>query len=227
VIDPLFSMALMTGLLGSGHCIGMCGGLVGALSLSSDGRQGGVPFHLLYNLGRIVTYTLIGLLVGWLGSAIAYTDIFRQATRAVLVGSDLFVVLIGLGTAGAFSRLNVMRLEFPGPVRAMTVAVGGVRKLPPPLAGFSLGLLFGFLPCGFLYAMAITAAQSAAPHRGALVMFAFGLGTAPALFSFGGAAQWLSRRARLWMLRGAGLMVAAMGIYNLLRHLKMMGFTIS
>lgn len=216
-------MALVTGLLGSGHCLGMCGGIVTALSLSSEGRRGGLPFHLLYNAGRLATYTLIGLLVGWLGSAVAYTDAFRGATRLILVGSDLFIILLGLGTAGLFARLNVMRLEFPGPMRAMTAAVHGLRSLPPAVAALPLGLLFGFLPCGFLYAMAITAAQSADPVRGALTLFAFGLGTAPALFLFGGAAQWLGSRARNWMLRGAGLMVATMGCYNLFRHLKMMG----
>jgi hypothetical protein len=221
--DPLFAMALITGLLGSGHCLGMCGGIVTALSLSGEGRRGGPAFHLLYNAGRITTYALIGFLVGWLGSAVAYTDAFRGATRLILVGSDFFVILLGLGTAGLFARLNVQRLEFPGPMRAMTAAVGGLRALPPALAALPLGLLFGLLPCGFLYAMAITAAQSAEPARGALVLLAFGLGTAPSLLLFGTATQWLGIRARAWMLRGAGAMVTAMGAYNLIRHLHMMG----
>lgn len=220
--DPLFTMALMTGLLGSGHCLGMCGGIVAALSLSPEGRRGGLPFHLLYGFGRLTTYTLIGLAVGWLGSAVAYTDAFRTVSRILLVGSDLFVILLGLGTAGAL-RLNFMRLEFPGPMRSMTAAVGGLRKLPPALAAFPLGLLFGLLPCGFLYAMAITAAQSAAPLTGAMTLLAFGLGTVPALLLFGSAAGWLGTRVRQWMLRGAGGMVAVMGAYNLLRHLRMMG----
>ncbi len=185
MIDPLYSMALVTGLLGSGHCIGMCGGIVAALSLSGEGRRGGASFHLLYNAGRTATYALIGFLVGWLGSAIAFTDAFAGATRIVLVGSDLFVILLGLGTAGLFARLNFMRLEFAGPVQSLTRAVHRLRQLPPALAALPLGLLFGFLPCGFLYAMAITAAQSAE--------------------------------------RGAGLMVALMGMVNLLRHLRMMG----
>jgi len=221
--DPLFTMALFTGLLGSGHCLGMCGGIVTALSLSREGRRGGPVFHLLYNAGRLTTYTLIGFLVGWFGSAVAYTDVFRDATRLILVVSDVFVILLGLGTAGLFARFNVQRLEFPGPMRAMTAAVGGLRALPPALAALPLGLLFGFLPCGFLYAMAITAAQSADPARGAMVLFAFGLGTAPSLLLFGVAAQWLGIRARAWMLRGAGAMVAVMGTYNLVRHLHMMG----
>lgn len=222
--DPLIAMGFTTGLLGAGHCIGMCGGLVGALSLSATGRQGGWSFHLLYNAGRIATYTLIGALVGWLGSALAYTDRLHAVTRSLLLASDLFIILVGLGTAGLFARLNVARLDFPGPLRAMTATVQQLRRLPSWLAALPLGLLFGFLPCGYLYAVAIAAAQSADARIGALTLLAFGLGTVPALLLFGGATQWLGTRVRFWMLRAAGVLVAGMGAVNLVRHLRLMGW---
>ena len=222
--DSLIYMAFVTGLLGTGHCIGMCGGLVSALSLSEAGRQGGWFFHLLYNLGRISTYTFIGAVVGWLGSALAYTDRFKMVTRSLLIGSDVFVILVGLGTAGLFAWLNVSKLDFPGPMKAVTVAVVGLRRLPPAISALPLGLLFGFIPCGYLYAVAITAAQSASVATGALMLFAFGLGTAPSLLLFGSAAHWLSGRARTWMLRIAGLVVAGMGVINLTKHMRMMGW---
>ena len=222
--DSLIYMAFVTGLLGTGHCIGMCGGLVSALSLSEAGRQGGWFFHLLYNLGRISTYTFIGAVVGWLGSALAYTDRFKMVTRSLLIGSDVFVILVGLGTAGLFAWLNVSKLDFPGPMKAMTLAVAGLRRLPPAISALPLGLLFGFIPCGYLYAVAITAAQSASVATGALMLFAFGLGTAPSLLLFGGAAHWLSGRSRTWMLRIAGLVVAGMGVINLIKHMRMMGW---
>ena len=222
--DSLIYMAFVTGLLGTGHCIGMCGGLVSALSLSEAGRQGGWFFHLLYNLGRISTYTFIGAVVGWLGSALAYTDRFKMVSRSLLIGSDVFVILVGLGTAGLFTWLNVSKLDFPGPMKAMTLAVAGLRRLPPAISALPLGLLFGFIPCGYLYAVAITAAQSASVATGALMLFAFGLGTAPSLLLFGGAAHWLSGRSRTWMLRIAGLVVAGMGVINLIKHMRMMGW---
>ena len=222
--DPLVLMGFTTGLLGAGHCIGMCGALVGALSLSATGRPEGWSFHLLYNAGRVATYTLIGALAGWLGSALAYTDRFREVSRALLVASDLFIILVGLGTAGLFAGLSITRLDFPGPLRAMTAAVQRLRQLPPAVAALPLGLLFGFLPCGYLYAVAISAAQSADPILGALTLLAFGLGTVPALLLFGGATQWLGTRAQAWMLRTAGLVVAAMGVVNLVRHLRLMGW---
>ena len=222
--DSLIYMAFVTGLLGTSHCIGMCGGLVSALSLSEAGRQGGWFFHLLYNLGRISTYTFIGAVVGRLGSALAYTDRFKMVTRSLLIGSDVFVILVGLGTAGLFTWLNVSKLGFPGPMKVMTLAVAGLRRLPPAISALPLGLLFGFIPCGYLYAVAITAAQSASVATGALMLFAFGLGTAPSLLLFGGAAHWLSGRARTWMLRIAGLVVAGMGVINLIKHMRMMGW---
>ena len=222
--DSLIFMAFITGLMGTGHCIGMCGGLVGALSLSEAGQKGGWLFHLLYNVGRITTYTFIGALVGWLGSAMAYTDQFKVVSRSLLLASDLFVILIGLGTAGLFSWLNASKLDFQGPMQLLTAAVHGLRKLPPAMAALPLGLLFGFIPCGYLYAVAITAAQSAEVTTGALMLLAFGLGTAPSLLFLGSATHWLSGRARTWMLRVAGLLVAGMGVINLIRHLHLMGW---
>ena len=219
--EPLITLAFITGLLGSGHCIGMCGGLVAALSLSDTGKRGGMLFHLFYNAGRITTYTAVGWLVGWLGSAFAYANTLAGVTRILLIGSDIFVVLLGLGSAGLFSRLklNVMQLEFPGPAQKITMLVSQLKKLPPALAALPLGLIMGFLPCGFLYAMIIAAGQSAAPDKGAFIMLSFGLGTMPSLFLFGSATHWLTSSKRTLMLRWAGIMVALMGGYNLYRHL--------
>jgi len=219
--EPLITMALLTGLLGSGHCIGMCGGLVAALSLSETGKRGGVFFQLLYNIGRITTYTGIGWLVGWLGSAFAYANTLAGVTRALLIGSDLFVIALGLGSAGLFSflKVNVMQLEFPGPVQKITGIVAKLKRHPPALSALPLGLIMGFLPCGFLYAMIIAAGQSASAPNGSLMMLSFGLGTLPALFLFGSTAGWLTAKMRSLMLRWAGIMVALMGAYNLYRHL--------
>jgi sulfite exporter TauE/SafE len=221
--SSLVSMSFITGLLGTGHCIGMCGGLVSALSLSGVGQRGGWPFHLLYNAGRITTYTVIGAIVGWLGSALAYSDQFRLITRSLLLGSDIFIILVGLGTAGLFSWINAAKLGFSGPMRFITIAVNDLRRFPPALSALPLGLIFGFIPCGYLYAVAISAAQSASVSTGAMMLLAFGIGTAPSLVLFGGAAHWLSKQARAWMMRFAGLIVAGMGVINLVKHLHIMG----
>ncbi len=221
MIDPLITLAFTTALFGSGHCIGMCGGLVTALGLSPDGQRAGLLFHLLYNLGRTLTYTLIGLAVGWAGSALAYKQSLHQLTRYLLLASDLLIILAGLGTAGLFGWLNLSRFEFAAPIRSMINATRVLRKLPPQLSALPLGMLFGFLPCGFLYAMIIMAGQSTDPLTGGAIMFAFGLGTLPALFFVGSAAHLISTASRVWMFRIAGVLVALMGAYNLYRHLHM------
>ncbi len=227
MIDPIYSMALLTGLLGSGHCLGMCGGLISALSLSLAKQQHNLFFQTLYHGGRIITYSLIGALVGWLGSVLAYANYFHGVMRLALVGSDLFIIVIGLGTAGLFQHINIMRLNLPGTVQAISCGARILSRLPNALTALPLGLLMGFLPCGFLYSMVITAAQTSSISRGSLTMLFFGLGTSPALFLFGSTVGWLSQQSRTWMLRAAGFLVAAMGAYNLSQHITLLGWALS
>lgn len=222
-MEPLPGLAFLTGFLGSAHCIGMCGPIVAALSLSSGERTRGPVFHGLYNLGRISTYTLLGLVLGWAGSLFLKGSQVMVLTRGLLVLSDLFVILIGFGTLFAVGWLNVVNLEIVETAPLISRVLMKLRGLPPALFGYAAGLVFGFLPCGFLYAAFLVSAQTAQPIKGAAVMFAFGLGTAPALVVFGSAAHWLGHRLRGMMLQAAGLSVILMGLYNLLKHLKKFG----
>lgn len=227
MIDPIYSMAMATGFLGSGHCLGMCGGLISALSLALSRQQQNVLFQGLYHVGRLITYALVGATVGWLGSVLAYANQFHGLMRLALVGSDLFIIVVGLGSAGLFRGLNIMGLNFPGPVQTITRAALVFSRWPTAFAALPLGLLMGFLPCGFLYSMIITAAQTASVSKGGLTLLFFGLGTTPALFLFGSAIGWLSHQTRAWMLRAAGGLVAAMGLYHLSQHIALLGWTLS
>jgi hypothetical protein len=237
-LDPLYPMALMTGLLGSGHCLGMCGGLISALALSHSRHRKPLLFHGLYHGGRVLTYTLVGAMVGWLGSVLAYANRFHSLMRLALVGSDLLVIVVGLGTVVIASRCNLLRFDLPGPVRLISRAANSLTRAVPQLPGgeqlpastytaLPLGLLMGFLPCGFSYAMAITAAQSASLTKGALTMLCFGVGTTPALLLFGCTIHWLSQRVRGWMIRGAGLLVAVIGAYHLRQHIALLGWDLA
>lgn len=222
MLDPLYGMALATGFLGSGHCLGMCGGMVAALSLLG-GQKSGPLFHLLYNGGRLLTYTLIGLAVGWLGALFAYTEALHGFARYLLLVSDLLVIFIGLGTTGLLGQLGSGWLGEGKSVALLTAGVRRIGRWPAALAAFPLGMLMGFIPCGFLYAMVLTAAQGTGPLRGGLTMLAFGLGTAPALLLFGRAAAWLSTATRRRLLQIAGVLVVLMGLLNLYRHLTLIG----
>ena len=220
MIDPIYSLVFSTAFLGSGHCIGMCGPIVTALSLAGPDRKQGFFFHLFYNAGRLSTYVCIGILAGWVGSLLNTTQTFSLVSQGILILADLFIIAIGLRTTGIFRRLAFIRLELSGPTALMTRAVTRLRTLPSMTAAFPVGLIMGFLPCGFLYAIALAAAGRGSPVTGGLIMLAFGLGTLPALLAFGSAVHLLSNALRTELLRWAGLLVVFVGIYNLYRHIN-------
>ncbi len=220
------ALALATGLFGSGHCIGMCGPLLAAIGMGGRGsRQPGLGCHLLYHLGRITTYGLLGTAAGWLGSALVCIDTLAAASRWLLLLSDLLVIAIGLRSAGLLPG----RIPFPARIdciaasRLIGLFLGRIRHLDPRLAALPLGALMGLLPCGLLYTVLLTAAQSGTVTAGGAILLAFGLGTTPALLLFGAAAGWLGQTARGRLQRAAGLTVALMGAINLARHLALLG----
>lgn len=216
----LFSLAFMTGLFGSGHCLGMCGSLVAACALTAGRGTAGLFYQSTYHAGRVCTYTAIGALVGWLGSAIAFTDAVGGATLLVLLASDLFIVLVGLANSRLLPLPAFLDHATPRVAHLLATAVRCCSTWPMLLRAFPLGLLLGLIPCGYVYALAITAAQSGSALQGALTMFGFGLGTVPALLAFGSTTQWLGSHVRLNLMRLAGLTVAIMGVISLIRHLR-------
>jgi len=221
ILDPLYSLALVTGLLGSGHCLGMCGPLVAAFGLAGREKPHGLLFHLLYNSGRLLTYSLLGLAAGLIGAGLVHGTGFAWFSFLLLLASDLFIMAVGLGVAGVLRRCDLLEMKWAGLTALLTRGVGRLAGLPAGVAGLPLGLLMGFLPCGFLYAMLLAAAQSGTPAGGLLTMFFFGLGTIPALFLFGSAAHLISARSRVRMLQIAGWAVVLIGIYNLYRHFRL------
>lgn len=214
--------AFLLGLFGSTHCIGMCGGIVGVLSLSLPEAVRGSPARLLpyllgYNLGRLASYTIAGVLAGLIGAGI--TDLLTRELAAsfgrVLAG--LFMIALGL-YLGTWWML-LANLERAGARLWRHIEPIGRRLLPPrtPLHAVGLGLAWGWLPCGMVYsALALALVTGGAVH-GALTMAAFGLGTLPMLIAMGAAARSLGLLARrLWIRRLAGLLVIGFGVYTLL-----------
>lgn len=204
--------AFIVGLLGGVHCAGMCGGIVGALSLGAqDGRQ--LPLLLAYNVGRIASYTLAGALMGALGYFFSGLLPVQVAQRVLLTLAGLFLVLMGLYLGGWWSALA--RLEKAGghlwrriePLGRGLLPVRNVRQ------GLLLGALWGWLPCGLVYSALVWTVSAGGALQGAALMLAFGLGTLPNLFLMGVAAQQLNRWIRHPMVRRlAGLLVIGFGI---------------
>ncbi len=172
--------------LGSfGHCVGMCGGIVIAYSSAKidDGfsRQKQVFSHLLYSFGRVSTYVLMGTLFGYFGSLFSFDG---QANTVFRMITGIIMILAGLSLIGQIKFLSLIEHNLSGTLWYKKVFQTLIRS-KSYLSFYSLGLLNGFLPCGFVYFFAITAANTASPIYGALVMLIFGLSTIPALFSLG------------------------------------------
>lgn len=208
---PLVGTALVTGFLGSAHCLGMCAGLSGVIAIGHGTAAGaaGLPIAAAYNTGRILSYAILGALVGAVGGA--FTDLIPALAGPVRLAGGLLIVLIGLQTA--FQWRLLAPLERAGLTLWQRIQPYAQRLLPvtslPRAIG--LGLAWGLIPCGLVYSVLLLAATSAEPLAGAATMLAFGLGTMPAMIATGlGAFRLTQFAGRSRMV--AGLLVVVMGL---------------
>jgi len=172
--------------LGSfGHCIGMCGGIVVAYStIKIDPKSSKVSqsvAHLLYSFGRVLTYTVLGAIFGALGGVVLFSN---NANGGLLIFAGVVMILAGLSLMGKIKFLTLIEHSFSSS-SIYKNAFKTVLNSKSNLSFFLLGMLNGLLPCGFVYFFAITAASTADPFYGALVMFIFGVSTIPAMFGVG------------------------------------------
>ncbi len=216
----LLATALAAGFFGSPHCLGMCGGIVSALGFALQSASPGRRFFLqsLYHLGRLLSYSLLGVLVGLLGKGILAPLV---NSRWPYVLTALMMILFGLYLTGWWRGLD--RLEALGgrlwqamaPLRRRFVPI---NSAPRALAA---GMLWGFLPCGLVYSALALAMTSADALTAGGVMLAFGLGTLPMMLMTGSAATELKNRLQEQGWRTAnGLLVVAFGAWTLLQALQ-------
>lgn len=217
-VDVSYIAAFLVGLLGGVHCVGMCGGIVGALCLglnsSSDNIQlqntrTALPYLLSYNTGRISSYTLAGMLmggIGWLGSHLFDIYAFQQILELF---AAVFMLALGLYIAGWWRILaNIER--FGGKVIWKRLEPIGRRFMPVTSyrQAFSLGLVWGWLPCGLVYSVIIWTISTQSPLEGGLLMLSFGLGTLPNLLLMGVFASTLNQFIQQpWVRQVAGVLI--------------------
>jgi sulfite exporter TauE/SafE len=207
--------AFLIGLFGSGHCVAMCGGIVGALSL--PGRERGARERLLHPLayhgGRLTSYAVAGALAGLLGSAATPWLDPALAARVASWLSALFLVLLGLYLTGAATVLGFLE-RAAGPLWRRVEPLGR-RWLPIRHGGHAwlAGLVWGWLPCGMVYAVLSLSLGAGDALSGAARMLAFGLGTVPALLLAGVASRRLASvsAGSAWR-RAAGALVVLAGV---------------
>jgi sulfite exporter TauE/SafE len=211
--------ALAIGLLGSVHCIGMCGGIMGALTVGvsrapgSAGRGRAVGYALAYNLGRITSYGVAGAIAGFVGTQFFGLVSSDRAHWIALIAAGGFMVALGLYLTG-WTRV-LAPVERAGGLLWRRIEPFARRLLPVRSAGHAvgLGLLWGWLPCGLVYSALVLALASGDPVLGALFMVAFGIGTLPMVLTLGATARWLAGLARNhWVRQAAGGVIIVLGV---------------
>ena len=213
----LFSLFLV-GLLGGTHCVGMCGGIVTAISLQLPGQGNRPGYHFAYNGGRILSYVVAGAIVGAVGGTSLLLDGFWPVQRMLYGLANFMLVALGLYLAGIWQA--VTQIERLGGLLWRRLQPFSKHLLPVkhPGQAFLLGLLWGWLPCGLVYSVLISALASGSALAGATSMLAFGLGTLPNLLAMGLFARQLQALTRnTWVRRAAGLLVAGFGVWGLVR----------
>lgn len=222
MIDFTVTGAFLVGLMGAGHCIGMCGGLVGAISQQMPTQTKGnvlvgkLQFIVSYNAGRILSYTLAGALIG--GSASLLSTLFsldiyllsmRILAGVMMIATGLYIAKIWSGVV-QIERLGKRVWQVLGPIANRLLPIKSLKQ------AFVAGLIWGWLPCGLVYSTLTWAVAANSAQQGALIMAAFGLGTLPALFSAGVAAQVFAQFVLQSSVRMiSGLLLVGFGIHTL------------
>jgi len=215
MIDPVFVSAFLMGLIGSGHCIAMCGGIASSLQLASNKRQTWLH-SLAYNSGRALSYMLAGALVAGISSQFATQNSAFSLFLSFLAG--IFMLLVGVYIMRLAATLQW--LEKLGKTLIWQHLIKLNKYLMPidsPFKALGYGALWGWLPCGLVYSALTWAMTSGSAINGALVMLAFALGTFPAMITLGMAAQKLNTLFNHpWTRITLGSVIIWYGIYLLI-----------
>lgn len=218
-----YGILFLVGLLTSLHCIAMCGGINLSQCVSYKVVDGNADKlsklkpSLLYNSGRVISYTVIGGIIGALGSTISFSGI---AKGIVAIISGTFMVIMGLNMLNIFPWLRKLNPRMPKLFGTKIYNNNG--KYGP----FYVGLLNGFMPCGPLQSMQIYALGTSSFAAGALSMFMFSLGTVPLMFGFGAVSSILSGKFTHKMMKVSAVLVIVLGVVMANRGLALSGISL-
>jgi hypothetical protein len=209
-----FSLAFGFGVVGSIHCVQMCGPIVLTYSLqSSPGARGAMASHIFYNLGRLVTYSALGAFAGVAGGAMGVFGRLAGIEKAAMVVAGALMIAAGILMAGYMPKGGLVQVSGKGVSSLFSRTVGKLLVSPAPAGRFLLGLILGLLPCGLLYAALLKAMSSGTAVSGAFTMLAFGLGTSAALLAIGAFSSVVSARLGRWANVLASVSVILVGAW--------------
>lgn len=210
-----YGLAFMTGLLGSGHCLGMCGSLVSGFFMKL-GAKGYAPYAA-YHGARVAVYALIGLIAASLGAVLVQTGLFGKVQGILQIAAGLVVILLGLDLLGISPIRNTLGFA---PIAWLRRQFAAATRQGPVLGAAIGGAINGLMPCSMTMAMAVQATAASIPLEGAFLLLAFGAGTFPAMVSASVLFGRLGTRTRGWLLKGAALSVIVMGASTLWQGIR-------
>lgn len=209
--------AWAAGLLGAVHCIGMCGGIMATLTLGCADQVKLGRYLLLYNGGRLISYMLVGAIVGFLGASLGELTGLHHSRQVMALIAGSIMILIGLYLSGLWKGL--IYIERVGAWLWHYLSPWGERLLPIRSASHALilGVIWGWLPCGLVYTILLWALTTGKALDGMLLMLSFGVGTLPVMLLVGHFAGWLRPNLQLPLIRlGAGITVILLGVYTMI-----------
>ena len=219
-----YGMLFVVGLLTSVHCVAMCGGINLSQSLNEKDKKS-FSSALAYNLGRVISYTIIGFVMGGIGYLIgvgAQIGI-SVAAQGILKGiAGIFTVIMALNMLDIFPWFKKISITVPKPISSFIVRKRMATKIP-----FFVGFLNGFMPCGPLQSMWVVALSSANPFGGAISMLSFALGTLPLMLGLGSIVSWLGKKYTKVMMKAGGIVVAVLGLALISQGLSLSGAVVS
>lgn len=219
-----YGMLFVIGLLTSVHCVAMCGGINLSQCIPTNAGNGDNNLYstirpaTLYNLGRVISYTAVGFMVGGLGSVI----VFSNTTQGILkLIAGVFMVIMGLNMLNLFTWMRRFTPRMPR-FLINKVNVNKAKSKSP----LYIGLLNGFMPCGPLQAMQIYALSTGSPISGAISMFLFSLGTVPLMFILGAGSSFLGRKFSRRIMTAGAVLVVVLGMTMLSQGMSLSGVSI-
>lgn len=216
-LNHVFEIGFLMGLIGSVHCIGMCGPLVMALPISGQSNFQKWVSILLYHFGKISSYTVLGILLGLFGTALPFN--VMQEHLSIVLGSImllyvLYVFVIKSKWAIPFFQSNIV-------YSLIIKKMGALFKSQKSSSFYLIGFLNGLLPCGMVYVALTSAIATQSLVQGGMIMAFFGLGTMPALIMVAIGGQYMGRAVRTKLQSLLPVFIFSMGILLILRGLNL------
>ncbi len=224
-MNPDFIGAFMIGLVGAGHCMGMCSGIASLLSIGSKNNKPSRSIPIFYNFGRLVSYGVIGALVGGAISGLSELSGLTQSLAWLRLVAAFFMILVALYIAKWWHGL--LFLEKVGQHLWKYISPAGKRLLPlkHPTHALPFGFIWGWLPCGLVYSALTWSAVSGSAIDGGFIMLAFGIGTLPSMLLVGYGANYFQKLQKSLIFRNiSALILIIYGLYTASGAIKMLGF---